>query len=66
MMNLGRVAAGGRNWEGFGVDPYLTGIASVQTILGVQSTGVMANAKVGLPLLARGRAGADEWMYDSI
>jgi beta-glucosidase-like glycosyl hydrolase len=24
MMNMGRVAAGGRNWEGFGADPYLT------------------------------------------
>jgi len=45
MMNLGRVAKGGRNWEGFGADPYLTSQCAVQSILGVQSQGVMANAK---------------------
>jgi len=45
MMNLARVAKGGRNWEGFGADPYLTAQCAVQSILGVQSTGVMANAK---------------------
>ncbi|KAF7324634.1 Beta-glucosidase [Mycena kentingensis (nom. inval.)] len=45
MMNLGRVAAGGRNWEGFGADPYFTGAASAATIEGIQSTGVIANAK---------------------
>ncbi|KAF8602046.1 beta-glucosidase [Ceratobasidium sp. AG-I] len=45
MMNLGRVAAGGRNWEGFGADPYLTGEAAYETILGMQSTGVQACAK---------------------
>ncbi len=37
----GRVAAGGRNWEGFGADPYLTGEAAVQSIRGVQSQGVV-------------------------
>jgi len=25
MMNMGRVPNGGRNWEGFGADPFLTG-----------------------------------------
>jgi len=45
MMNLARVAKGGRNWEGFGADPYLTSQCAVQSILGVQSQGVMANAK---------------------
>ncbi|PRP87808.1 glycoside hydrolase family 3 protein [Planoprotostelium fungivorum] len=45
MMNLGRVAKGGRNWEGFGADPYLTAQCAVQSILGIQSVGVMANAK---------------------
>jgi beta-glucosidase-like glycosyl hydrolase len=45
MMNLGRVAAGGRNWEGFGADPYLAGEAAYETILGMQSTGVQACAK---------------------
>ncbi|KAF2104302.1 family 3 glycoside hydrolase, partial [Rhizodiscina lignyota] len=33
------------NWEGFSVDPYLTGIAMEETIIGVQSTGVQACAK---------------------
>lgn len=45
MMNLGRVAQGGRNWEGFGADPYLAGEASYETILGMQSAGVQACAK---------------------
>eukprot|EP01117_Protostelium_nocturnum_P020569 TRINITY_DN931_c0_g1_i1.p1 TRINITY_DN931_c0_g1~~TRINITY_DN931_c0_g1_i1.p1 ORF type:complete len:768 (-),score=258.48 TRINITY_DN931_c0_g1_i1:179-2428(-) len=45
MMNIGRVAAGGRNWEGFGADPFLAGQAAVSSILGIQSQGVMANAK---------------------
>ncbi|KAG8770147.1 hypothetical protein FRC12_004481 [Ceratobasidium sp. 428] len=45
MMNLGRVAAGGRNWEGFGADPYLSGEAAYETIVGMQSTGVQACAK---------------------
>ncbi|QRW09292.1 glycoside hydrolase family 3 protein [Ceratobasidium sp. AG-Ba] len=45
MMNLGRVAAGGRNWEGFGADPYLSGEAAYETIIGMQSTGVQACAK---------------------
>ena len=35
-----RTAAGGRNWEGFGADPYLSGEASYETIIGVQSVGV--------------------------
>lgn len=42
---LGRSAMAGRNWEGFSPDPYLTGVAMEETILGVQSTGVQANAK---------------------
>ncbi|KAG1902949.1 glycoside hydrolase [Suillus fuscotomentosus] len=25
MMNMGRVPQGGRNWEGFSADPFLTG-----------------------------------------
>jgi beta-glucosidase len=45
MMNMGRVAAGGRNWEGFGADPYLTGEGAIQTVLGIQSQGVIATAK---------------------
>lgn len=42
---LGRMPAGGRNWEGFGSDPYLQGIAGAETIKGIQSQGVMATIK---------------------
>lgn len=45
MMNMGRVAAGGRNWEGFGADPYLAGESAYETILGMQQVGVQACAK---------------------
>ncbi|KOS16716.1 putative beta-glucosidase E [Escovopsis weberi] len=42
---LGRMPAGGRNWEGFGPDPYLQGIAGAETIRGIQDQGVMATVK---------------------
>ena len=42
---LGRVPAGGRNWEGFSPDPYLSGVAIAETIQGIQSRGVIACAK---------------------
>ncbi|CAF9919629.1 hypothetical protein IMSHALPRED_004678 [Imshaugia aleurites] len=42
---LGRMPAGGRNWEGFGPDPVLQGVAAAQTIKGIQDEGVMATAK---------------------
>ncbi|KAK3331470.1 glycoside hydrolase family 3 protein [Apodospora peruviana] len=42
---LGRMPAGGRNWEGFGADPYLQGIAGAETTRGIQSEGVMATIK---------------------
>ncbi|KAI9744656.1 MAG: hypothetical protein M1818_002185 [Claussenomyces sp. TS43310] len=42
---LGRMPAGGRNWEGFGADPYLQGIAAAETVRGIQDTGVMATIK---------------------
>lgn len=45
MMNMGRVAEGGRNWEGFGADPFLTGEAAYETILGLQQGGVIGCAK---------------------
>ncbi|KAJ8079874.1 hypothetical protein PM082_016699 [Marasmius tenuissimus] len=45
MMNMGRVAQGGRNWEGFGGDPFLAGEAAYETILGMQEAGVQACAK---------------------
>ena len=40
-----RVAQAGRNWEGFGADPYLAGEAAYETILGMQQGGVQACAK---------------------
>ncbi|KAJ3220789.1 hypothetical protein HK099_004009, partial [Clydaea vesicula] len=45
MMNIGRVAAGGRNWEGYGEDPFLASVSAAEVVKGLQSTGVMANAK---------------------
>lgn len=42
---LGRMPAGGRNWEGFGADPYLQGVAGAETVRGIQSEGVMATIK---------------------
>ncbi|KAH6623558.1 glycosyl hydrolase family 3 N terminal domain-containing protein [Chaetomium tenue] len=42
---LGRVPQGGRNWEGFGPDPYLAGVAMAESIQGIQSRGVVACAK---------------------
>ncbi|KAF5011192.1 hypothetical protein FDECE_2678 [Fusarium decemcellulare] len=42
---LGRSAYSGRNWEGFSPDPYLTGVAMQETILGHQDAGVQATAK---------------------
>ncbi|KXJ88168.1 Cel3e putative secreted beta-glucosidase [Microdochium bolleyi] len=42
---LGRVPVAGRNWEGFSVDPYLTGILAAESIRGHQDAGVIANLK---------------------
>jgi beta-glucosidase len=42
---LGRIPAAGRNWEGFSPDPVLTGIATAETIRGIQDAGVIACAK---------------------
>ncbi|KAK9326806.1 glycosyl hydrolase family 3 N terminal domain-containing protein [Lipomyces starkeyi] len=42
---LGRSGYGGRGWEGFSPDPYLTGIAMEQTISAMQRSGVQATAK---------------------
>ncbi|KAJ7591633.1 glycoside hydrolase superfamily [Mycena floridula] len=45
MMNLARVPEAGRNWEGFGGDPFLSGAAAALTVQGIQSNGVMSTAK---------------------
>ncbi|KAI0186452.1 beta-glucosidase [Xylaria flabelliformis] len=42
---VGRVVTGGRNWEGFSVDPYLCGALAAQTVEGVQSQGVITSTK---------------------
>lgn len=42
---LGRSGYGGRNWEGFSPDPYLTGEAVNATIIAMQSTGLQACVK---------------------
>ncbi|KAF2193166.1 glycoside hydrolase family 3 protein [Zopfia rhizophila CBS 207.26] len=42
---MGRHPLGGRNWEGFGPDPYLSGASVAATIRGVQSTGVQTCTK---------------------
>ncbi|KAJ5770371.1 uncharacterized protein N7511_002422 [Penicillium nucicola] len=42
---LGKNPTGGRNWEGFSVDPYLSGVAMEETIQGMQTSGVQACAK---------------------
>ncbi|OBT87077.1 hypothetical protein VE02_05029 [Pseudogymnoascus sp. 03VT05] len=42
---LGKIPHGGRNWEGFSPDPYLTGVAMAETITGMQNAGVQACAK---------------------
>lgn len=46
---LGKNPNGGRNWEGFSVDPYLSGVAMEKTIRGMQDSGVQACAKVCSP-----------------
>jgi beta-glucosidase len=42
---LGRVVRGGRNWEGFSVDPYLCGALAAETVQGIQSQGVITCTK---------------------
>ncbi|KAI5799199.1 beta-glucosidase-related glycosidase [Peziza echinospora] len=42
---LGRQPKGGRNWEGFGADPYLMGEAAFQAVTGIQIAGVQATIK---------------------
>ncbi|XXH01210.1 hypothetical protein Hte_007564 [Hypoxylon texense] len=42
---LGRDPAGGRNFEAFGPDPYLSGVAVAETVIGAQSAGVVASVK---------------------
>ncbi len=45
MMNRVRVPQAGRNWEGFGAEPFLSGEAAYETVLGWQEAGAQARAK---------------------
>lgn len=42
-----RVVRGGRNWEAFTVDPYLSGSLVSESVQGIQAQGVQASVKVG-------------------
>ncbi|KAI0026168.1 glycoside hydrolase family 3 protein [Xylariomycetidae sp. FL0641] len=42
---LGRIANGGRNWEGFSNDPYLCGALAYETVSAMQSAGVTTSTK---------------------
>ncbi|KAF4983088.1 hypothetical protein FZEAL_1417 [Fusarium zealandicum] len=42
---LGRTPTGGRNWEGFMVDPYVAGEAMFASVSGIQDAGTIACAK---------------------
>ncbi|KAJ4248098.1 hypothetical protein NW762_012868 [Fusarium torreyae] len=42
---LGRIATGGRNWEGLGYDPWLAGTLVRETVKGIQGAGVIASLK---------------------
>lgn len=42
---IGRVVRGGRNWEGFSVDPYLSGALVSDTVRGTQDQGVVTSVK---------------------
>ncbi|KAH7099385.1 glycoside hydrolase family 3 protein [Auriculariales sp. MPI-PUGE-AT-0066] len=44
-VNMMRSPRGGRGWETFGADPFLGGEAGYETVIGIQSSGVQANAK---------------------
>jgi beta-glucosidase len=44
-INIARIPQNGRTFEGYGEDPYLAGQLSVNNIIGIQSTGEIANVK---------------------
>ncbi|KAM7199207.1 putative glycoside hydrolase [Naviculisporaceae sp. PSN 640] len=41
----GRVLLGGRNWEGFSIDPYLAGSLVAETVSAIQGEGVITSTK---------------------
>lgn len=42
---IGLKAQGGRNWESFGADPYLQGVAGAAVVKGMQEEGIVAIAR---------------------
>ncbi|KAK0117569.1 hypothetical protein ONS95_011905 [Cadophora gregata] len=42
---IGRIAEGGRNWEGISNDPYLCGALAAETVRGIQQNGVVTSTK---------------------
>ncbi|KAH7111240.1 glycoside hydrolase family 3 protein [Dactylonectria macrodidyma] len=42
---LGRVVTGGRAWEAYSIDPYLSGTLIYETVAGVQERGVITSTK---------------------
>ncbi|KAK0720828.1 glycoside hydrolase superfamily [Lasiosphaeris hirsuta] len=42
---VGRLVVGGRNWEGFSVDPYLAGALVFETVAAIQGAGVITSTK---------------------
>lgn len=45
MMNINRIPQSGRNFEGFGEDPFLTSRMAEASVAGIQSQGIIATAK---------------------
>ncbi|KAK9349700.1 glycoside hydrolase superfamily [Lipomyces doorenjongii] len=45
VLALGRTVGGGTNFEGFGNDPFLIGVAGYETVIGQQAAGVQAVPK---------------------
>lgn len=43
---LGRMVSGGRNWEGFSPDPYLSGALVYESVDAIQGAGVITSVKV--------------------
>jgi len=60
---LGRLAEGGRNWEGFSNDPYLCGQLTSQTITGLQES-VIATVKhfIVSAVIPSWRVPKEEWL----
>lgn len=50
---VGRISVDGRYWEGFALDPYLSGQLAYETVAGVQSQGIITSVKVCSPLVWR-------------